>query len=202
MDEKTKECRTDCKGYHAEFIGNSLNVADKCKYSDEINGFSLWYIHDIKPEDCKDCPHYKCKYIQYPITVNKIEMDDMKPDTDLFHETGDLVAIRPSNDTKTYLGLFLGHLPLFTNAHYDETNASLSIKNIANPAILVPALKKIVFGAESWWTPIKDQEDIKQITDDDINGQWYVQLAKLIGDAKTQKAGETPDPHQTEEVET
>ena len=49
-----------------------------------------------------------------------------------------------------------------------------------NPAIYVFDLQRIIFGAESWWSIIENQEELKDITDDDINNQWYVKALKAM----------------------
>jgi hypothetical protein len=49
-----------------------------------------------------------------------------------------------------------------------------------NPAIYVPELRKIIFGCGSWWSEIESPDEIKDITDDDIENCWYVRLAKMM----------------------
>lgn len=36
----------------------------------------------------------------------------------------------------------------------------------------------MIFGAESWWKRISSPEDFADISDAEIDGQWYVQMAK------------------------
>ena len=45
----------------------------------------------------------------------------------------------------------------------------------------MPELKKIIYGCESWWHEITSVEELKDITDSDIDNTWYVQLLKNIG---------------------
>ena len=49
-----------------------------------------------------------------------------------------------------------------------------------NPAIFVPDLNKIIFGCASWWHKIKNIDEIKDITMEDIENTWYVKLAKKL----------------------
>ena len=49
-----------------------------------------------------------------------------------------------------------------------------------NPAIYVFDLQRIIFGAESWWGIIENPEELKDITDDDINNIWYVKALKAM----------------------
>lgn len=37
-----------------------------------------------------------------------------------------------------------------------------------------------IWDYESWWHKIEKPEDLKQITDQNINKQWYVALAKIM----------------------
>ena len=46
--------------------------------------------------------------------------------------------------------------------------------------MMVPALKRIVYGSESWWTSIESEEGLRQITNEDIDNVPYVQLLKAM----------------------
>ena len=41
---------------------------------------------------------------------------------------------------------------------------------------VVPELKKIIYGCESWWHEISSADDFSGISDEDINNTWYVKL--------------------------
>lgn len=96
-------------------------------------------------------------------------------------KSGSLVKIRPCGEeykNKTYLGIYMGDITVDTHVGlYTNTNI-LSIIHSTNPAIFVLELKKIIFGYESWWEEIKSEEELQEITDEDINSVWYVQLLK------------------------
>lgn len=130
---------------------------------------------------CDNCPGYKSRYIQYPITVSGIDIDDLT-----IHRAdaiGRPVAVRPcdpSLDGKTYLGIYLGEHPWILSAAHNEQTERLAIRSISNPMMYIPELKRLVYGAESWWMFIETPEDLKQITDADINSVWYVQLLKSL----------------------
>jgi hypothetical protein len=47
-----------------------------------------------------------------------------------------------------------------------------------NPAIFVFDLKKIVYGAESWWGMVESEDDLRDITDSTIDNVWYVKAMK------------------------
>lgn len=79
---------------------------------------------------------------------------------------------------KTYLGIYLGDLPIGISSSYDENTGILCNHTINNPAIFVPELKKIVYGMGSWWREIKGIEDFKGISKEEIENTWYVKLLK------------------------
>jgi hypothetical protein len=47
-----------------------------------------------------------------------------------------------------------------------------------NPAIYVFETKEIVYGCESWWSPLESLDDLSDISDEDIDNVWYVKLLK------------------------
>lgn len=56
----------------------------------------------------------------------------------------------------------------------------LELNDFTNPAIFVPEFNEIIWGAESWWSKIESPDDLKQITDADIENAWYVKALKKI----------------------
>ena len=46
--------------------------------------------------------------------------------------------------------------------------------------IYIPENGRVVFGVESWWGEIKSVDDLKDITDADINSVWYVNALKAM----------------------
>lgn len=61
-----------------------------------------------------------------------------------------------------------------------EEDAVICDFSAYNPIILIPELGEIVYGANSWWGEIKSEEDLKPITDFDIDNVWYVQVSKQL----------------------
>ena len=120
--------------------------------------------------------------IELPITVEKIEFEE---DSELITkgwscETGALVSIRPCGDEyggKTYLGIYLGDIARSVGVKFKD-GVLKPFHTFHNPAIFVPDLKKTIFGCESWWGEIKSEEQLKQITNEDIENVWYVRLLK------------------------
>jgi hypothetical protein len=46
----------------------------------------------------------------------------------------------------------------------------------------VPDLDRVVWGYESWWGVIKGPEELKEITDEDIQNVWYVKAMKQMSE--------------------
>lgn len=97
----------------------------------------------------------------------------------------DWVAVRPCGEEfggKTYLGVMIGDIALSISARYDRESGVMSITpGMLNPAIWIPEKRAVVFGCGSWWRRIKTQEDMKQISDADINNVWYVRAMRDLG---------------------
>jgi hypothetical protein len=118
--------------------------------------------------------------IEYPITVTSIKVSD-KPligKSLMGPEAGSWVKVRVASDTATYLGVFLGDAELPLGHSYNKETGELEYVTLGNPAIWVPDLKRVVFGCESWWGKIKTPEDLRSITNTDIENVWYVRALK------------------------
>ncbi|MDR1282420.1 MAG: hypothetical protein LBK99_16600 [Opitutaceae bacterium] len=96
---------------------------------------------------------------------------------------GTMVAVRPCDEAckgKTYLGMYLCDAPTGVTGEQIGDKVVLTMNNYQNPAIYVPDLDKIVWGYDSWWGEIKSEGKLREITDADIQNQWYVRaLAQL-----------------------
>ena len=66
---------------------------------------------------------------------------------------------------------------------YYRKSGMLPVSLPPNPAIYVPALGRIVFGYESWWSKVSSESVVQDITDADIESQPYVQFFKIAGNA-------------------
>jgi hypothetical protein len=54
------------------------------------------------------------------------------------------------------------------------------VTQMLNPVIFIPDIMRVVLGIESWWSVIRKPEDLKQITDADIQNVWYVKALKSM----------------------
>ena len=131
---------------------------------------------EISPEDCEDCPRYKCRYIEYPLTIQGLDIKPPEP-WGIFPS---LCKIRPARDGKTYLGIYIGNIPRYTTASYNEESGKLKISTACNPMIYVPELDRAVFGDESWWGFLDKAEDISDITNEHIRAQWYMKALEAM----------------------
>lgn len=132
------------------------------------------------------------KKIEFPITVKEIKNDPLyrnhnKPNGLFGEKCGTMVSVRPCGEeygNKTYLGILLGDLPLDIQVMYSSKTEVLEIMSFNNPAIFVPDLKQIIWGCGSWWSEIENEEQLRQISDNDIQNVWYVKALKAMQGTK------------------
>lgn len=129
--------------------------------------------------------------IKYPIQVETFNTFEVKGKKS--RKVGNYVSIRPCAkefENKTYLGIYLGEFPVGTMATYhpDKKQFGIVLKN--NPAIFVPDLNQVVYGMESWWGEINTPEDLKQITNQDIENVWYVKALHAMAEKDLDKKEE------------
>ncbi|PLS19103.1 hypothetical protein CVD28_01465 [Bacillus sp. M6-12] len=169
---KCKNCR-HCGFDFEDFFHPSY----KCK-KEKQNLKEVENMEDYEIE----CDAFKSKYIEYPLTIEGIDKPKNKGIEPYFgKEIGTLVKIRPCTEkygNKTYLGLLLGDVDLGLMISHNESTNRMEIYRHFNPAIFVPELKEIIYGCESWWGVIENEEQLKEITNQDIDNVWYVQLLK------------------------
>lgn len=133
------------------------------------------------PEEPCDCCRGTGKENQpFPLIITGI-------DTSKFRSLDDRrgpgwVSVRPCDEKygkKTYLGWYLGDIALGPSAFVRD--GMLTITSHNNPAIFVPELGEVIYGCGSWWGRIDSPDDLRKITDADINSVWYVQALKDLG---------------------
>lgn len=154
---------------------------NKNGYSDSNISKKNWEI-EFKIKDNLVCDKYSSRYIEYPLEVSKINKNNNKGSY-RDGQIGKFVMIRPCGEEyegKTFLGLYLGELPIDSNISHNPDTKELNISFLNNPAIFVFDLNKIIYGMESWWGVISNELDFKQITDIDIENVWYVKALKQL----------------------
>jgi len=122
--------------------------------------------------------------LEFPITVQEIKREEMKalvPCAWPADQTGAWVSIRLAGELSTRLGVLLGDLALGFRLRYHEETGVLAITfGGYNPAIWVPGLNRVVYGCESWWGVISSPDELRQITDLDIQDVWYMRALKEL----------------------
>lgn len=71
-----------------------------------VDGWENENVKNVSCKDCESCSKFSSRYIEYPITVNEIETEDIKPYT-LGYKCGTFCEIRPCGEeyeNKSYLG--------------------------------------------------------------------------------------------------
>ena len=120
----------------------------------------------LELSELKDLEHPKNNAIENPV----------------FGKRGSLVKIRPcaeKYENKTYLGFLIGDVALGSSITLTENKIQLNFAR-HNPAIFVPELGEVIFGIASWWGGIKSEEELKEITNSDIDNVWYVKALKSL----------------------
>lgn len=172
MLENNQSKRSRCRYCHSS-ISKNCN-----EFHCIVNGWEDENVKNVSRKDCEDCNKFSSRYIEYPITVNSIETEDIKPYS-FGHECGAICEIRPCGEeyeNKSYLGIYLGELPISISVSYDPNTGVLKNRAVNNPAIFVPELKKIIYGCESWWREIHSAEDFAGISNEDIENTWYLKM--------------------------
>jgi hypothetical protein len=147
---------------------------------------------------------------EYPITVTLVEKKGRFVAEGRTCPCGTLVKIRPVVDEgeqpRTYLGIYIGDIATDVLLAFADDRSSLIapkrgvLKLLVggnNPAIFVPALRRLVFGYESWWGPIKSPEEAEEaITDEDIENVPYVKALRAMMEAEEKKNADTREVQQ------
>lgn len=183
MSEKKGNCGSCKFGWlnRCETLKKELN---KNGFSEDSVGRKNWEV-EYKVKYSFICDKYKSMYIEYPIEVSKINANEDKNEY-IDSRTGRFAKIRPCGEEyegKTYLGLYLGEIPVGHRVSHNPDTKELNVSFNNNPAIFVFDLNKIVYGMESWWGIIESVEDLKEITNDDIENVWYVKALKELSNS-------------------
>ncbi len=132
----------------------------------------------IKASDIKDFEFAEDE----PLRTGKALFSDTR--------TGDFVSVRPCDEKyngKTFLGVYLGEAALSQSIKIEDEKLKTNLSHY-NPAIFVPDLNEIIYGCGSWWGKIESAEDLKQISDTDIDNVWYVKALKSLSPKEPEKS--------------
>lgn len=163
--EELKSAKEQLKKYN-KFIDLLREEDDPKGFLTKLNRTISRIDMLIEANDIKELAHPRNKALENPFS-GKI---------------GDLVKVRPCDEeyqNKTYLGFLIGDVARGSSIGIENDKIQLNFSGY-NPAMFVPELKKIIYGAGSWWSKIDSVEELKDITNDDIENVWYVKLLQDI----------------------
>jgi hypothetical protein len=110
-----------------------------------------------------------------PVTKLDISSNLQMPRITNPHNSGEFVAVRLVNEEhegKTYFGIILGDMHACVDVRVSPDKDTAQISSFLNiPAIFVPELKQIIYGAECWWRLIATEDQLSSITDADLD-RW------------------------------
>lgn len=109
-----------------------------------------------------------------PITDLKVDNGFSMPRIVRPYHSGEYVSLRmvTGETEKTYLGLMLGDMNIGFGIRHQEGDTTAEIVGLmGNPAIFVPELSQLVYGAECWWKLIARPADMKDISNAEIK-RW------------------------------
>lgn len=97
---------------------------------------------------------------------------------------GSFVSVRLAGEDKTHLGIYLGDMPIGIVGRVEKASPDCLILAPAqpNPCMYVFETAQLVYGIESWWGEIESEEQLRQITDEDIDHVWYVKALRELQD--------------------
>lgn len=177
MSDETKKNCNSCKFSRFE-------RCETLKNNEEYQGLpnNILGMEKLEFKENFICDCYKSMYIEFPIEVSGINRD-----TGSFglraRDAGKFVKIRPCSEEhsgKTFLGLYLGELPIDFSISHNPDSKELNVRFMTNPGIFVFDLNKIVYGCESFWAIVKSDDDLKEITQANIDNIWYVKALKAL----------------------
>jgi len=122
----------------------------------------------------------KLSYLVKTIDVKDVVHPTSKPLKDHLMEKTGPVRIKPCGPEyggKTYFGVYVGDIAISSSVKIENDKISCEFA-MHNPAIFVPALGKVIYGIESYWSPIESEEDMKEISDEEIGNIWYIKALK------------------------
>jgi hypothetical protein len=158
-----------------------------------------------------DMAHPETEYedlgtLERPWKINDVKISlDLKVYDSLFTGRGLLVKVRPCGDEyegKTYVGLLLGDMKIGCG-YGVTTDGVLEVVNAhKNPAIYMLGPNQLIFGCESFWGVIENEEELdKLITDSGIQNIWYVRALKELLVAKAEQSALKRLPLRVDECE-
>lgn len=178
---------TPVKEYANEDIHRIVNTEKSCancrKYTptfDAETSFACACGYDTP--DAKNCDDYNSRHMEFPMAVGEIVMH--RADTSKHEAIPVAVRLAGDDDAETYLGFMLDGVTSDFSMSYNRATKELNAFVYNIPTIFVPKLGRVVYGHESWWRRIKSEADLREITNEDISGQWYIVALRALSKAE------------------
>ena len=115
LTEKQENCR-----YSFPYQGKNMDQV-YCKLKNDKE------THYVTPEQCENCEQFKHRYIQFPLTIDGIEVESIETRGTCI---GSPVRVMPCAEKykgKTFLGLYLGELPWCIHVSHNEEDNKLHV---------------------------------------------------------------------------
>lgn len=142
---------------------------------------------------CERCKGTSRQPKVFPWIVTGIEWDKREALRPAVFSRGiTWVSVRPCDEEckgKTYLGWLLGEIALSQSVRLRGDGTLEVSMSMHNPAIFVPDLERVVYGAGSWWAAIKTADDLRRISDADVENVWYVRALRALEASATDGKG-------------
>lgn len=150
-------------------VHSARGVSNKRMYcyreGDDISEWDESEYDEIEPSDCDSCNRFK-PGIEFPIKCSDILIEERNRDCECDSRIGNLAAVSPQDGQfqgKTYLGRYLGELPLRINLLYsgDCGENVVDVSMYRSPAFFVPSINSVVYGEECKWEFIESSDDLQ-----------------------------------------
>lgn len=158
-----KERKRECVSSYPEFDNNG-----KLKFvcvSEKVNTGSEKKTA-ITEEMCAKCPHYRSRNIEYPIQVDRINVNPLKNDEFNEKNIGRKARLQLTEDyvdpdnTKFYEGTFIGDIAIMPYVSYQRTVKELNVGLATTPGFFVQELNRLVCGSDCFWEFSEEQDTI------------------------------------------
>lgn len=181
MEEKVKKNCNSCKSSMFDMCDGLQNNEEYLKIKETVSLMEQMKLaHKFKSNFI--CDDYRSFYIEYPIEVSKINIENNR-DSYKEEDIGKYVRVSPCGEKyngQTFIGIYLGSLPVGHHITHNSETKELEIRHRNNSAMFVPEINKIIYGHESFWNILTNIEDFKEITKKDIENVWYLKALKSI----------------------
>lgn len=167
------------------------SATEECRYCEGSGMDPLKGLIKDADETCWECSGSGQQRKPFPLVVTKIKYGGQALQPSLFKSGVTWVRVRPCDPEcggKTYLGWLLGEIAMGQSARMDADGTLNVSMSLHNPAIFVPDLERVVYGCGSWWAAIKTVDDLRKISDADIENVWYMKALKSIEEGGNEDA--------------